>query len=177
GTRGHEPGEVARERDRRRAKACEDHRFARARKSGEPACQIEPQTALDDDVQVGVRAAVQAVAHVSADDPRARPQLGCGLLQEPADPLVGYGSIRYWLIRAHSTAPTWPARSPNRARRTLGRRAGLMNGDERSVSSIVGATSFQERVTPPPSTNIPESIPFGMPIRGRPHDHADPPRT
>src|SRR4029077_3047823 len=135
---------------------------------GEAPRTLQAQPAFHDDVQVRVRAAEHAVAHVAADDPSAGPQLRGGLLQEPADLLVGY-----WLSRAHSTAPTWPARSPNRARRTLGRRAGLMNGEDRSVSSMVGATSFHDRVTPPPSTNISGSIALVKLIKARPIYLAD----
>src|SRR4029077_14419409 len=117
---------------------------------GEAPRTLQAQPAFHDDVQVRVRAAEHAVAHVAADDPSAGPQLRGGLLQEPADLLVGYG-----LSRAHSTAPTWPARSPNRARRTLGRRAGLMNGEDRSVSSMGRANKFPDHVHTPPRPDTP----------------------
>src|SRR6266513_3359368 len=95
----------------------------------------------------------QQVAHVAADDPGLDVQVGRGALQELHELLVAE-AFSYWLMRAHSTAPTCPARSPSRARRRLGRRAGLMKGDERRVASIVGWTSAHDRDTPPPMTNI-----------------------
>src|SRR6266849_10356664 len=157
-----------------RAEALEDHRFTGARKLSEPSSQVEPQPFLDDHIDVGVRAAKEMVAHIATDDPRPRAQLGRRLLEKPAHLLGGYWLIRrYWLIRAHSTAPTCPARSPSRARRRRGRRAGLMNGEERRVSSMVGATSFHERVMPPPITNISGSMAFVRLIRANPMYRAD----
>ena len=156
GSGGDELDQVPRQRDLGGAESLEDRRFARARELGEPASHVETLAVFDHDVHVGVRAAEQLVAHIAADDPGARAHLGRGLPQKPEDLLLAY--CGYWLIPAHSTAPTWPAQSPRRARRTRGRRAGLMNGEERRVSSMVGATSFQERVTPPPMTNISGSM-------------------
>src|SRR5260370_30081238 len=111
---------MPRHRDLRGAKPLEDHGLARARELREPAGELEAHSALGHDVEVGVGAAEETVADVAADDPGAGPQLGRGLRKEPAHALVRMWA--YWLIRAHSTAPTCPARSPRRARPTRGPR-------------------------------------------------------
>src|SRR5690242_12237458 len=135
----HLGGAIALEGDRRR----------RAGQLGKTAGQLESVAVLDHDVGVRVRPPEHAVADVAPDDPGLHAEPGRGSLEKAEELLLGY-----WLMRAHSTAPTCPARSPRRARRRRGRRAGLMKGDERSVSSIVGCTSAQDRETPPPMTNI-----------------------
>src|SRR5206468_12888649 len=85
------------------AEPLEDHGRRRARELGEPLRQSRRRAVLDHHVRVWMRPAEQLVADVTADDP------GCGalirgrLLEQAQDVLVGY-----WLIRAHSTAPTCP---------------------------------------------------------------------
>src|SRR5260370_24112749 len=162
---------MPRHRDLRGAKPLEDHGLARARELREPAGELEAHAVRSRDGEVGVGGAEETVADVAADDPGAGPQLGRGLRKEAADVLVRMWA--YWLIRAHSTAPTCPARSPSRARRTRGRRAGFMNGDERRVARTVGATSFHERVMPPPMTNISGSMTLVRLIKANPMYRAD----
>src|SRR5258708_33680476 len=76
---------------------------------------------LHDHIRVGMRPPEQFVADVAADHPRPNAGAGGGLFEQLEELLVGY-----WLIRAHSTAPTCPARSPSRARRRRGPRVGLI---------------------------------------------------
>src|SRR5579864_441092 len=106
---------VALERDGRRS----------AGEPGEMRSERQRVAPLHDDIGIGVRPAQQLVPDVSADDPGLDALLRCRLLEQAKEL-----AVVYWLIRAHSTAPTCPARSPSRARRTRGRRAGLMKGDE-----------------------------------------------
>src|SRR3954447_19433683 len=114
-----------------------------------------------------MRAAEQFVTDVAPDDPGFDVEVS-GRALEDAEQLL----LVYWLMRAHSTAPTCPARSPSRERRSWGRRAGLMKGDDRSVWIMVGWTSAQERVTPPPITNISGSSALVRLIRAMPMKRA-----
>src|SRR5258708_10280321 len=127
---------------------------------------------------MGGRPAEEVVADVAPQDPRRPPLFRRRLLEERDDLAVRQWLARariYWLMRAHSTAPTWPARSPSRARRTRGRRAGLMNGDECRVSTMVGSINAHEREMPPPITNISGSRTFVRLIRAMPMCRAAPP--
>src|SRR5450759_1162427 len=141
----------------------EDDRWACAGQLGKALRKLTRPALLDHHVEVGLGSAEQVVADVPAHHPRFQPVVGGGSFEETQQL-----AIVYWLIRAHSTAPTCPARSPSLARRRTGRRAGLMNGDERNVSSNNGCTRPHERVTPPPMTNISGSTTFVRLIRAFP---------
>src|SRR5450759_2360036 len=145
------------------AVSLEDDGRAGAGQIRETLGELASPALLDDHVEVGLPAAQQVVADVAAHHPRLYSLVSGGSFEETQQlPIV------YWLIRAHSTAPTCPARSPSWARRSTGLRAGLMNGDERSVSSSSGCTRPHERVTPPPMTNISGSMTFVRLIRAFP---------
>jgi len=145
----HELHEMLRHRDLGRAVSLEGDRRSCTGQLCEALSKLKRAASLHHHIEVRLRSADQAVADVAADHPSLGALVGSGSFQETQQL-----AVVYWLIRAHSTAPTCPARSPRRARRRRGRRAGLMNGEERSVATIIGCTSPHERVTPPPITNI-----------------------
>src|SRR5262249_18840010 len=126
---GHELDVVSAQRNLRGSVALEDDRGAGAGDLREAGRHPVGAAVPGPDVRVRVQAAEQAVTHVAADDPGVDRGLR-GRLLEQAKKLVlpesglgrGRPAVAYWLIRAHSTAPTWPARSPSRARRRRGRR-------------------------------------------------------
>ena len=121
-----------------RAEALEDDRRGCSRQLGESPRQLQAVAPLDHDIRVRMRPLEHSVANVAAHDPGRDPEVGGSPFEQPEQLLLAEGRAPYWLIRAHSTAPTCPARSPSRARRRRGRRAGLMKGDERRVSRMVG---------------------------------------
>src|ERR1700704_1354555 len=133
----------------------EGDRPAGARQLGKPLGKRQGAPLLDHHVEIRLRAPEQVVADVTADHPGLYSLVSGGPFEETQKlPVV------YWLIRAHSTAPTCPARSPSWAQRSTGLRAGLMNGDERNVCSSNGCTNPHDRVTPPPMTKISGSTTF-----------------
>ena len=93
---------MTRHRHLRGAEALEDHGWRRAREPGEPLRQRGRRSPFDHHVGIWMRPAEALVAHVAADDPGGGALVRRGLLQQAQDVLVGC----YWLIRAHSTAPT-----------------------------------------------------------------------
>ena len=160
---GDKLNQAARQRHLGGAISLEGDRRAGTGQLCEALGELTRPTFLDHHVEVGLSAIKQAVPDEAADHPGRYSLIGGGSFEETQKlPIV------YWLIRAHSTAPTCPARSPSWARRRTGLRAGLMNGDERSVSRSSGCTRPQERVTPPPITNISGSITFVRLIRAFP---------
>jgi len=92
---------VSRQRDLCRAVSLERDRWSRACQLSEQRRELRCRAFLDDNIEVGLHATEQVIADVTADDPRLDAKIVGGSFQQTEQL-----AVVYWLIRAHSTAPT-----------------------------------------------------------------------